>query len=516
LGFILIDWSFNDKFNAEIIHYSLYFTLLITFVDKKSFIIEFYYYLKDLKRLIVLGLLGLSLGLSLAKSQPKAQIIASIFSTGTKLLASDEQGNLYVSGYFNRELELPENRLNEQNGKYFLIRYSPDLQVLRVWQFEQPFKDLLVKDSAIYILGQFSGSIQLGNKTLEAQGDYSSYLAKLDLEGNLLWHRQFSSRQDALAGRLANDSQGNIVVCGSFVGNLVIESSSLQAIEMKNIYLAKFDPQGNLQWLRQASGGTSPLTGIFVWGITADLDGNVIIGGSLIGAGWFGKEKISSSQEVFRGEGATYNTDIFLAKYNSQGDLIWTKVIAQNAELHDLVADHNGCIYLTGHFRGSPNLRQGLGQSTFEDLTLQTTIADNMQPDEKIYLAKYSPLGNLIWVKKANGKGNSRGISLAFSPAKQKVYVSGYFGNELILGQTNLSKESTNPKTDIFLTCFQPNGAFDWAIAGQGLESEEVTDCEVDNQGKVYLIGKFKKQMQFGELQLTTEGSNSNGFLIRK
>jgi hypothetical protein len=472
--------------------------------------------LKDLRRLLLVGWIWLGLGLAEAYSQPKAQIIASIFSTGTKLLASDEQGNLYVSGYFNRELELPEIRLNEQNGKYFLIKYSPDLQPLKVWQFEQPFKDLLVKDSAIYILGQFSGSIQLGEKTLEAQGDYATYLAKLDFSGNVLWHKQFSSRQDALAGGLASDSQGNIVVCGSFVGNLQIESFDLKAIEMKNIYLAKFDPQGNLQWLRQATGGTNPLTGIFVWGITADSEGNVIIGGSLIGAGWFGKEKIVSSKEVFRGEGATYNTDIFLAKYNSKGDLVWTKIIAQNAELHDLVADNNGCIYLTGHFRGSPNLRQGLGQSTFEDLTLQTTIADNMQPDEKIYLAKYSPLGNLIWVKKADGEGNSRGISLAFSPAKQKVYVSGYFGKELILGQTTLTKESKNTKTDIFLTCFQPNGAFDWAVAGQGLESEEVTDCEVDTEGKVYLIGKFKKQMQFGELQLMTEGSNSNGFLIRK
>ncbi|MCU0444625.1 MAG: hypothetical protein MUE85_06865 [Microscillaceae bacterium] len=469
-----------------------------------------------MKNRVVLLLLGLFWGVLGAGAQSQSQVIQSMFTTGTKLLASDSQGNLYVSGYFNRELELPIARLDEQRGKYFLLKYSPDLVVQKVWQFSQPFKDLLVKDTSIYILGQFSGTIQLDTLTLHAKGDYETYLAKLNSQGNVQWIRQLSSRQDALAGGLASDSAGNILVSGSFVNNLEIGQTTLNAIELKNIYLAKFNPQGDLQWLRQATGGSNPLTGIFVWGLSTDSEGNVLIAGSVIGRAWFGKTSMVSSQEVFRGEGAAYNNDIFLAKYNAQGELAWAKVIAQNAEVQDIVADTNGCIYLTGHFRGSPNLSKGLGQSTFEDLTLQTTIADNMQPDEKLYLAKYSPLGNLLWVKKAEGKGNSRGISLAFSARKQKVYVSGYFGEELKLGQTHLQKLNQNPKIDIFLASFQPNGAFDWAIAGQGEDSEEVSDCEVDTEGRVYLIGKFKKQMQFGELRLSTAGGNSNGFLIRK
>ena len=77
--------------------------------------------------------------------------------------------------------------------------------------------------------------------------------------------------------------------------------------------------------------------------------------GNIAGQGVFGKTKISSSKEVFAGEGYVFNSDIFLARYDPQGNLKWVKNIAQNAEAQDMLCTDNGSIYLTGYFEGNRN-----------------------------------------------------------------------------------------------------------------------------------------------------------------
>jgi hypothetical protein len=470
-----------------------------------------------LKKYLLLGFIISRFWFNVSFAQTEVNVLKSIYTTGIKRIGIDKAGNLYLCGYFNGEFKFGKQFYNEREGKYFISKVSPDYQPIWLMQFVQPVKEIAVADSAIYLFGQFQRAMKIGQQLMEAKGDFNAFLAKLDLDGQLLWHRQFTSSRDALANALVLDNQENIYITGGFLGDIDIAGTQLKDIQFKNIYLARFTPQGNLAWVRQATGGNNPLTGVFVRSLATDDSGSVYWGGGIAGNAVFGSEKLSSSKEYFGGEGAMPTMDIFLAKYSSGGDLIWLKNIAQNAELQEITLDNNQCIYLTGYFRGSANINKGLGESTFEDTKLKTSIAANKQPHERMYLAKYSPLGNLIWVKKADGNGDNRGVGLIYSKHKDRVYVSGIFNKEMLLSQyvlTNL-ESSTSEKSDIFLACFKPNGAIDWAVSGGGAESEELAACKADHQGNIYLIGRFKFQAVFGEFVLEAEGASSNGFIVK-
>lgn len=102
-----------------------------------------------------------------------------------------------------------------------------------------------------------------------------------------------------------------------------------------------------------------------------------------------------------------------MAKYNPRGQAVWAKKVSDsNLDFGKAITvDKEGNIYLTGGFSGTARF----GTST---------LVSNGFGD--MFVAKYNPEGDLIWIQKGGGTVFTIGQSIAVD-TDGNSYVTGYF-----------------------------------------------------------------------------------------
>ncbi len=169
---------------------------------------------------------------------------------------------------------------------------------------------------------------------------------------------------------VVTDDAGNILVTGDFYGpNAVFGDTALISAGSSDIFIAKYNSDGNLLWAEQAGGSS----GDFGADIDTDISGNIVATGRFWHIATFGDTVLSSP-----GGG-----DIFIARYDGEGNLLWAERAGGTAgEEGTSVAVHDsGSALVTGWFGPV---------ATFGD----TTLTGNAFLD--IFIAKYDKNGNLL------------------------------------------------------------------------------------------------------------------------
>src|SRR2546427_6466138 len=164
-----------------------------------------------------------------------------------------------------------------------------------------------------YVAGVFLGTATFGTTSLTSHGEEDAFLAKYDASGNLLWaKRGGGSYEDFIFGN-AVDGAGNCYVSGAFDGQATFGNITLtNKVDPsgQNGFIAKYDSAGNVLWAIQISGTENNVA----IGIAVDSSGNVYATGDFAGTADFGSTSLTSNAG---------GNDIFVAKYGSDGNLIW-------------------------------------------------------------------------------------------------------------------------------------------------------------------------------------------------
>ena len=105
----------------------------------------------------------------------------------------------------------------------------------------------------------------------------------------------------------------------------------------------------NWKWARSAAGGEYDQSST----ITTDASGNVII------AGYFASDFITLGSITLQNAGLGFD-DVFIAKYDSSGNLVWAQSFGSTSDdkATAVTTDNAGNIYLTGYFY-SPTITIG-------------------------------------------------------------------------------------------------------------------------------------------------------------
>ncbi|MBS1584402.1 MAG: SBBP repeat-containing protein [Bacteroidetes bacterium] len=171
---------------------------------------------------------------------------------------------------------------------------------------------------------------------------------------------------ESMCNSIATDAAGNAYVVGTFTGTLHLGATTLTSTGDSDIFFAKYDPLGNLVWAKH-EGGPGGDQG---FGIAIDAQGAVYVAGTFY-------QSIAFDTFSFASNGFA---DLCLAKYDSNGHLIWAKAWGSiYSDVGSKIAiDGNENIYLTGSFSGDGGSPPVHGTIIFDTVTLTSTGTGDM------------------------------------------------------------------------------------------------------------------------------------------
>jgi hypothetical protein len=342
-------------------------------------------------------------------------------------------------------------------------------------------------DGNVYLAGLFSSnSLIFDSDTIINAGFYDIFFVKYDSSGNKLWLKSYGGLEWDGAYSIAIGDSENVYLAGTFCSSsITFGSFTLTNVrpDWPDIFLAKFDTDGNVLWAKCAGGSLSDEPN----SIALDNSGNIYVGGA------FNSQSLTFDSIILMN--TTYSSmDGFLAKYDSNGNVIWAEGIGSNnnEEVYSITLDTSGKIYVAGYFQGST-------------LNIGSTILINSNawfPD--IFLAKYDDSGNAIWAKSFGGDSTDYVTAIALDTS-DNILFTGYFKSPTIeFGNTTLTNTGD---LDMFIAKCSPVGNIIWAKSVSGQRYDMASSIAVNLSNEVYMAGTFySPSIKFDSITLVNTG----------
>ena len=337
-----------------------------------------------------------------------------------------------------------------------------------------------------YLTGYFSWTnASFGGVTLTNSGDSDVFVAKYDSAGKVLWAKGARGGLADSGSGVAVDAAGNVYVTGFFEStNLSFDNVTITNSGGRDVFLAEYDTQGNALWARNAGGTTYDSANA----IAVDVASNVYV------TGVFLSPTISFGGRTLTNSGGG---DVFVAKYDSSGSLLWAERGGGNdTDAGDGIAiDPVGNVYVTGDFYS--------GTARFGDLAITNTNPGSSD----MFLAKYDAAGNILWARAGGGSGNDYGKGVV-ADGVNSVFVTGSFDSPIAsLGGVLVTNFGGY---DVLLAKYDSSGNVLWAKGAGGSDGfEEATGIARDDVGNVYITGSFTAPIvAFDDVTLSNRGAS--------
>jgi hypothetical protein len=370
---------------------------------------------------------------------------------------------------------------------------APDATVHGALLFQKRFggaNDQSVRDAitdstgALIVTGVLQGDIDFGGGTLQSAGVNDFFLVKFDATGKYVFSKRFGDSANQWGfNSLAVDASDNIVFAGDFEGTVDFGDGPLTSMGASDIFVAKFDPQGNPIWSKRF-GGSGPE---YDRSMALDSSGNIF----LCAHHDLGTTNLGGSDFV----NPDSKADILIAKLNPSGGHVWSKsftpTTADHAFCSDVELDGNGDVILTGIMEGPLDLGGGpLTHGGYEDA----------------WLAKLSGVdGTHVWSKSFGDTDSQRGRRLALQPDGTIVLAGMNIATNATPAKINLGGATLSSYGGAFLARFTPAGGHIQSTVFEGFTL--VQSARVDPSGNVYLCGRVEAPTNLGGGTLPYAGS---------
>ncbi|MDP1747271.1 MAG: SBBP repeat-containing protein, partial [Bacteroidota bacterium] len=131
----------------------------------------------------------------------------------------------------------------------------------------------------VYIAGKYELNAYFGGTYVKCAGNHDIYIAKYSPSGAFLWVRTAGGSSGDYAHALAVDGAGNSYLTGEMEQTTRFGSVALTSRGSNDVFVAKYDTNGNLIWAKNLGGGGGSDQGL---GISLS-GGNVYITGTFQG-----------------------------------------------------------------------------------------------------------------------------------------------------------------------------------------------------------------------------------------
>lgn len=405
-------------------------------------------------------------------------------------LATDETGNVYITGYYNDKIDFdpgPETHYLDtgtSQDNIFVAKY--DLAGNYIWAFSigsiglDAGCDIAIDaNSYVYLTGYFASTVDFDpgpethNLVASVYNDF--FIAKFDIDGNFIWAKSAGNPFSNDSGYCIRiDDTGSVYVAGEFSGTTDFDPGAGEYSLVSNggfdIFFAKYDFDGNFIWAKSMGGNyndacismaISSVDDLFLTGsfqMTCDFDPGVDIE-TFISEGW---------------------EDVFVAKYDSSGNYDWAFTMggATFDNGNSLAIDSFDNIYVTGFFDGTMDL----------DPSVETELVVS-EGESDVFFAKYSDGGEYIWGNSFGSSAEDAGYAIA-TDLIGDVYLAGNFGGpcDFDLGPAESFLGSTG---GLFFAKYDAEGGYCWAGSAGQSNFDVARSISLDLFGNVYISGNI-------------------------
>lgn len=272
----------------------------------------------------------------IAKYDPSGNLLwayswGGVYNDYVSGITTDKYGNLFLTGVFSS----PSINL----GQFTLANFSPNAPDAYLVKFNSLGKVLWAERVGGASYGSSIAVDDIGNVYLTGQcsdpetffdcftiPDSLSYtnfetpdlfIAKYDSLGNVVWVNGFGASDFDLISGIATDSKGNLYIAGNYpeatlkLGNITLKNKGGY-----DDFLAKINSAGSIMWAQSIGGNGDDFDPC----VSCDNLGSVYL------AGRFASEEMTLGNfNLFDVNDSSDLSDIFIAKYDSTGNVIWAK-----------------------------------------------------------------------------------------------------------------------------------------------------------------------------------------------
>jgi hypothetical protein len=373
--------------------------------------------------------------------------------------------------------------------------------------YESVSSMILDEDNNVLFTGAFSGTLDFdmgpGTSFMTAVGAADLFVCKLDSTGALIWCRQMGGPNAGVSNPvMAISDDGELGIVGNFYGSLDFDPgasvASATAAGSFDAFVLKLSANGDFIWSQRIGGGQ--------WdegsAVAFDHDGSVIVGGHIASA-----IAVDGAPSDFT-LGFSGSTDVFLIKYDPNGNFIWAKSMGGygNDQVSDIEIDENNEVYSTGYYHN--------GLADF-DPGSDTLYLPEETGLTNFFLIKMNSNGDLVW---ANGIpaaadvvsiSQCRGKSMKINANNELVLTGIYLGTVDLDAGPGVAQFSTIYE-DMFVMALDSEGNFLWAKPINGNDEVEGRSLDLGPGGDIYIAGYYRGSVDF-DPGVSVATSNTNG-----
>ncbi len=404
-------------------------------------------------------------------------------------IATDNDGNSYVTGWFEGSAHFGDITLNSEGGRdVFLAKYNGEGEIIwaqKAWGIASNAAAgiCLDWDNFPIITGWFAESIHFGDIVLESRGSYDMFVARYNGNGQVIWAKSAGGEGDDYGNRVTTNMEHDVLVAGSFRYTAHFGETTITSEGNRDIFIANYSNAGNFHWVKKAGGAGEDRA----YDIISGPEGVTYFTGMFNGKAFFGEHEIMSGGIV-----STY-----IAKMNGGGEFLWVRNGTGGANDYargfGIDMDNEGNVYGNGAFSG---------KLTFGETTVEATGGPY---DFDAYIVKYNHEGVLRWLKNGGGYGNDQGFDI-FTDNNGSSYCTGFFSGLALFGDHELESSGMS---DVFITKYNWAGETLWAKRAGGEYQDYGYGISQGNPelSNLNVCGDFQEEAYFDDILITNWGA---------
>jgi hypothetical protein len=443
-------------------------------------------------------------------------------------VATDAAGNAYVVGQFSGTADFDPGP-----GTYpltatgpgtwaFAAKYAPDGSL--VWAraiAPKPADSLgsVAVDAAggVYVTGTYAADTDFdpgpGQDVLPALGPVSTFVLKLDTDGNFVWADGVTGTGAYVeASQIAVGGNGAVVVTGDFSGAADFDPGPatfpLDAGGANCGFVLKLDAAGGFAWAQAYRASQF----VYPTGLAVDANG-------IYTTGTFqGGVDFDPGPGLYRLISASLHGDAFVAKLNLDGTFGWARSVgtafSDRVCGSDVAVDAGGNVFTTGLFIGTHDFDPGPGTT----MLTSHPPPPGGDPTSDMFVSKLDPAGQFLWARRIGGAGDDWGLGITVDSAGN-LYTTGIFSKSVDFdeGPAAATLTATGAHQNALVAKLDADGDYRWARQiGRGGDAAG-SAIAVTAAGAVYTTGSFEGRDDFDPgpgSAIRTAVSDSDMFLV--